>query len=185
MGYGAWLTGSFFAAYTIHSENDLLRNDPDETAYKIIAGKRTHDATMATNLSGRGETAVWKGLMVGHDLDADKGATYGELLKGNAKITARLGAAVLADIGGAQPDTANLVDVELKNIINAAGKASRVPKISWTNLDLYGGSFSKGSEISGTFYDNGNEVVGEFNKMDILGAFGAVEYMDDTMTAAP
>ena len=28
----------------------------------------------------------------------------------------------------------------------------------------------------GAFYDNGNEVVGQFSKEKILGVFGAVEY---------
>ena len=95
MGYGAWLTGSFFAAYTIQSETEALRNDPDETAFKIVAGPRMSGAPVATDLSGRGETAVWKGMMVGHDMDADSRAPpYNELLKGNASITARIGAGV-------------------------------------------------------------------------------------------
>jgi hypothetical protein len=188
-GYGAWLEGSFFAAYTLKAEDDALRNDPDETAHKIIWGGREHDSAMASSLSGRGATATWKGMMVGHDMDADA-ATFGELLKGNASITARLGGATVGDYSETQSgSTASLVDVALTNIINAAGKDARMMEIMWEDLDLLGAyagdgayaTFSKGSEISGAFYDNGNEVVGEFNKHKVLGVFGAVEYMDDMM----
>ena len=183
MGYGAWLDDSFFLAYRIYAENDALISDPDETAMKVVWGGRKHDSAVATDLSGRGATAVWKGMMVGHDMDADS-ATANELLKGNASITARIGAATLADQASGST-MADLVDVSLTNIITGAGTAvARVADdgIQWTNLDLAGGEFAKGSEISGAFYDNGNEVVGGFSKMDITGAFGAVEYMDDTMT---
>ena len=174
MGYGAWLTDSFFVAYTLSAEDDAVISDPDEVAMKIAWGGRAADSDMASDLSGRGETAVWKGLMVGHDMDADQGPTYGDMLKGNAMITARVGEATLADNQAANvPD---IVDVSLTNIINDAGKASRVPMLEWTNLDLNGGSFAKGTEIVGGFYDNGNEVVGQFSKSDIMGVFGAVEY---------
>ena len=192
-GYGGWLEDSFFLAYTLMSEDDSKRNDPDSFTYKSVHGGRTHDAAMATDLSGRGDTAVWKGMMVGHDLDADKGATYGQMLKGNAMITAHLAPATLADQSGTQADMVSLVDVALTNIINDKGEASRVPYLMWTNLDLNGAdrggdpvSFAKGSEIMGYFYDDGNEVVGEFNKDDIVGVFGAVEYemMDDDMMAS-
>ena len=183
MGYGAWLDDSFFLAYRIYAENDALISDPDETAMKVVWGGRNLNATVARDLSGRGAEATWKGLMVGHDMDADS-ATANELLKGNASITARIGAATLADQASGST-TADLVDVSLTNIITGAGTAvARVADngIQWTNLDLTGGYFDKGTEISGAFYDNGNEVVGGFNKMDITGAFGAVEYMEDTMT---
>ena len=179
-GYGGWLTDSFFAAYVIKAADAAAGSD--EMVHKVVFGGRTMDSDMASNLSGRGETAMWKGLMVGHDLDADKGATYGDMLKGNATITARLGAETVAQAAGFQPDTARLVDVMLDNIINSTGEDARVTEFSWTNLNLADGSFGKGSEVTGQFYDNGNEVVGRFNKMDIFGAFGAVEYeMMDTM----
>ena len=174
-GYGAWLEDSFFAAYTLMAEDDAIIQDPDKMARKIVWGGREHDSAMAMNLSGRGETAMWKGLMLGHDMDADA-ATFGSMLKGNASITARVGEATLADNQAANvPD---VVDVSLTNIINAKGTAiSRVADgIHWTNLDLDDGGFAKGSEIMGQFYDNGNEVVGEFDKEDIMGVFGAVEY---------
>ena len=181
MGYGAWLVDSFFVAYVINAEDDLILNDPDSMAMKIAWGGRANDSAMASDLSGRGETAMWKGLMVGHDMDAEA-ATANEMLKGNASITARVGEATLADQSVASaPD---IVDVSLTNIITADGTAvSRVADgIHWTNLDLDGGGFKKGTEIVGAFYDNGNEVVGEFNKSKILGVFGAVEYeMMDTM----
>ena len=173
-GYGAWLEESFFAAYVLMAEDDAIISDPDAMAMKIAWGGRAHDSDMAMNLSGRGATAMWKGLMVGHDMDGDA-ATYGSMLKGNASITARVGEATLADNQAANvPD---VVDVSLTNIINAKGTmVSRVADgIHWTNLDLDGGMFGKGSEIMGAFYDNGNEVVGEFDKMDIMGVFGAVE----------
>ena len=137
---------------------------------------------MATNLSGFGENAVWKGLMVGHDLDAKKGATYGDMLKGNAMLTARVGA---GDLSGSWDDGQNRVmDVSLTNIINAEGNASRVSELHWEDLLLQNSSsdndepvtFSKGTEVMGAFYDNGNEVVGQFSKEKILGVFGAVEY---------
>ena len=191
-GYGGWLADSFFLAYTLYSEQEGSRGDPDTKAYKSVWGGRTHASTRATNLSGFGESATWKGLMVGHDLDADKGATYGDLLKGNASLTARLDENSLT---GSWEDGRNRVmDVSLTNIINTDGEDSRVPELHWTNLILLnswaGGadgdlpvSFGKGSEISGAFYDGGNEVVGNFNKEDIVGVFGAVEYdmpaMDD------
>ena len=186
-GYGAWLSDSFFAAYVMNAEDDDIIQDPDSTVMKIAWGGRAHDSDPAANLSGRGETAMWKGLMVGHDMDADA-ATNGMMVKGNAMITARVGEATLADQSKATaPD---IVDLSLTNIITADGTAvSRVADgIHWTNLDLTGGEFAKGSEVMGTFYDNGNEVVGEFNKEDIMGVFGAMEYdmpaMDDTMDTA-
>ena len=168
-GYGGWLTDSFFLAYTLTAG--------DEMDMKVVAGGREHDTDkVAGNLSGFGESATWKGLMAGHDT---KGGT---MVKGNASITARVGEATLADASAANvPD---IVDVSLTNIITGDGAAvSRVAKgIHWTNLDLDDGSFAKGSEIEGQFYDGGNEVVGTFDKEDILGAFGAVEYeMMDTM----
>jgi hypothetical protein len=184
-GYGAWLTDSFFAAYVMNAEDDLVISDPDATIMKIAWGGRAHDSGMADNLSGRGETAHWKGLMVGHDMDAEA-ATNGMMLKGNAMITARVGEATLAD--QAKATAPDIVDLSLTNIITADGTAvSRVADgIHWTNLDLIGGGFEKGSEIKGQFYDGGNEVVGTFDKESILGAFGAVEYeaMDDAMDMA-
>ena len=183
-GYGAWLADSFFVAYVMNAEDDLIISDPDSTVMKVAWGGRAHDSTPASNLSGRGESAMWKGLMVGHDMDADA-ATSGAMLKGNAMITARVGEATLADNQAAR--TPDIVDVSLTNIITADGTAvSRVADgIHWTNLDLSGGGFAKGTEIMGTFYDNGNEVVGEFSKSDILGVFGAAEYemMDDAMAS--
>ena len=193
-GYGGWLADSFFMAYTLIAG--------DEVAMKVVSGGREHDTVMATSLSGRGETATWKGLMVGHDMMAGS-STTGMMLKGNASVTARLGAATLADQTGTSADAVSLVDVSLTNIITAGGTAvSRVADgIHWTNLDLVGAapgrdgrdsgdnpialpvSFGKGDEINGAFYDGGDEVVGTFNKESILGAFGAVEYemMDEMM----
>ena len=97
-GYGAWLEDSFFVAYVMNAEDDAVISDPDEHgSCKIAWGGRAYNGSdMAANLSGRGETAMWKGLMVGHDMDADA-ATFGDMLKGNAMITARVGEATLAD----------------------------------------------------------------------------------------
>ena len=198
VGYGAWLADSFFLAYTLMSEDDTKRDDPDSMAYKSVFGGRNNKSAMAMDLSGRGSTAMWKGLMVGHDMDKDE-ATYGNMVKGNASITAQLAPATLADQTGSASGGVSLVDVALTNIINDKGEDARVTELMWTNLDLVGAapgldgqddggdpmamavSFSKGSEITGNFYDDGNEVVGKFNKEDIAGVFGAVEYemMDD------
>ena len=193
VGYGAWLADSFFLAYTLMSEDDTKRDDPDSSAYKSVFGGRTNRSAMAMDLSGRGSTAMWKGLMVGHDMDKDE-ATYGNMVKGNASITAQLAPATLADQTGSASGVVSLVDVALTNIINDKGEDARVTELTWTNLDLVGAapgldgqddegdpmamavSFSKGSEITGNFYDDGNEVVGKFNKEDIAGVFGAVEY---------
>ena len=181
-GYGAWLVDSFFVAYVINAEDDLIISDPDDRVEKIAWGGRTHASEVADSLSGRGETAMWKGLMVGHDM---KGSG---LVKGNASVTARVSDAVLADQANAGRTAADVVDVSLTNIITGDGTAvSRVANgIHWTNLNLSAGSFNKGSEISGAFYDNGNEVVGQFEKEDILGVFGAMEYemMDGAMDMA-
>ena len=179
-GYGAWLEDSFFVAYVISAEDDLIISDPDDMAMKIAWGGRAHDSDPAANLSGRGETAMWKGLMVGHDM---KGSA---MVKGNASVTARVSDAVLADRATGNL-AADVVDVMLSNIITADGTAvARVADgIHWTNLNLSGGRFSKGDEIAGAFYDNGNEVVGEFEKEDILGVFGALEYeMEEMMDMA-
>ena len=177
MGYGAWLEDSFFVAYVMNAEDDAIISDPDDMVMKVAWGGRTSDPDKPSHLSGRGEKAYWKGLMVGHDMDADA-ATSGKMLKGNAMVTARVSDAVLADRAGTGNTAADVVDVMLSNIITADGTAvSRVAGgIEWKNLDLTGGYFEKGSEIRGGFYDNGNEVVGEFNKEDILGVFGAMEY---------
>ena len=185
-GWGAWLEDSFFMAYAIHAEDDSVINDPDEAAFKFAWGARRHDAEPARTLSGLGDTAAWKGLMVGHDVDAEA-ATYGDLLQGNASITAYLG-------GGAPANgRASLVDVSLTNIVNDAGV--RVPRVEdgihWTNVELgrlpgdpYV-SFGSGKELLGRFYAGGGEVVGQFDKHDIVGVFGAVEaeVMDDAMMA--
>ena len=176
MGYGGWLTDSFFIAYRISAEDDAVISDPDEVAMKVAFGGREHDSDIASDLSGFGETATWKGLMVGHDMDGTA-ATANEMLKGNASVTARVSAATLADQAAGNV-SADVVDVSLTNIITGTGTAvSRVADgIHWTNLDLDGGSFAKGTEVMGAFYDNGNEVVGQFSKEKILGVFGAVEY---------
>ena len=179
-GYGAWLEDSFFVAYVISAEDDAIISDPDDMAMKIAWGGRAHDSDPAANLSGRGETAMWKGLMVGHDM---KGSA---MVKGNASVTARVSDAVLADRADGNL-SADVVDVSLTNVITADGTAvARVADgIHWTNLNLSGGRFSKGDEIAGAFYDNGNEVVGEFEKEDILGVFGAMEYeMEEMMDMA-
>jgi len=185
-GYGAWLTDSFFVAYVMSAEDDDIISDPDDMVHKIAWGGRAHDSMPATNLSGRGETATWKGLMVGHDMDSEA-ATGGDMVKGNARIDARLGGAVLADPSNIN-DSSNVVDVSLTNIINDKGvMVERVKDgIKWTNLDLTGGSFAKGNQIMGQFYDSGDEVVGQFNSHKILGVFGAREYemMDDAMDMA-
>ena len=189
-GYGAWLEDSFFAAYVIQAENDAKMDDPDETARKIVWGGRTHASEPATNLSGFDEGAVWKGLMVGHDMDEDQGATFGMMLKGNAMLTARVDEDSLT--GSWEDGNNRVMDVSLTNIITADGTAvSRVADgIHWENLLLLNSwandeaaTFSKGSEITGMFYDNGNEVVGEFDKHDIVGVFGAVEYEMDDMAS--
>ena len=174
-GYGAWLEDSFFAAYTLHAEGDRVLGTRDETAYKIAWGGRTADSEPAASLSGFGETATWKGLMVGHDLDVGRGPTYGDTLQGNATLTARVVPATLAGN--------RVMDVSFTNIINADGEASRVPELHWEDLALRGTrpgdaeavAFSRRSEITGRFYDNGNEVLGQFNRRGILGVFGAVE----------
>ena len=174
MGYGAWLEESFFVVLTLHSEDDDLRGDPDSSQNKMYVGARG-GAMPVTSLSGRGESAMWKGLMLGRDMAEGAGAA---LVKGNASVTARISDAVLADTKGGDP-TADVVDVSLTNIVKAAD-ATLLERVSdgihWTNLDLDGGSFSKGSEISGDFYDGGDEVVGMFSKDMIDGVFGAVEY---------
>lgn len=180
-GYGAWLDDSFFAAYTLRASVFGRR---DETAYKIAWGGRTADSAMAANLSGLGDTATWKGLMLGHDLD-DDASSYGDRLQGNATLTARI-----------MPNTlgsTRMMDVSFTNIINAAGEPSRVSELHWEDLALRNApwgdaeviAFSKGREITGRFYDNGNEVVGQFSRSDILGVFGAVEaeMMEDTVMA--
>ena len=180
-GYGAWLEDSFFVAYVISAEDDAILSDPDDMAMKVAWGGRAHDSDVTTRLSGRGETAMWKGLMVGHDIVGE------EMVKGNASVTARISDAVLADQQAGGTLAADVVDVSLTNIINAEGTAvSRVADgIHWTNLDLSAGKFEKGDEIMGAFYDSGNEVVGQFNKESILGAFGAMEYeMEDMMDMA-
>ena len=193
-GYGAWLEDSFFAAYVISAEDDALISDPDETARKVAWGSRAHDSDTAMSLRRGGETAVWKGLMLGHDVDADAD-TYGDALKGNASITARLGGAALANLDGSSEGRFSLLDVSLTNIINDAGDAvARVANgIHWTNLSLLGASrdddapvtFAKGSEIRGGFYGaNGGEVVGQFDKHDIVGVFGAVEHETDAALTA-
>ena len=172
-GYGGWLEDSFFLVYTLTAG--------DQMAMKVFAGGREHDTKRVNgNLSGFGESATWKGLMAGHD------KTGGKMVKGNAMITARVGEATLADAAATRvPD---IVDVSLTNIITGDGKVVKrvADGIHWTNLDLTSGVFYKGDEILGTFYDGGNEVVGTFDKMNILGAFGAKEYemMDDAMDMA-
>jgi hypothetical protein len=198
-GYGGWLEDTFFLAYSITAK-EAERTAGDEVHRASIATTRKPGTAMAMNLSGRGETAMWKGLMVGHDMDENKGPTFGDLLKGNASITANLAPATLSDQSGTTTNMVSLVDVALTNIINGKGEAARVPELIWTNLDLMGAAagndnaagtaplavtFSKGSEINGMFYDDGDEVIGNFNKEDIVGVFGAVEYemMDDGMMA--
>ena len=180
-GYGAWLEDSFFVAYVISAEDDAILSDPDDMAMKVAWGGRAYNSARVSHLSGRGATAMWKGLMVGHDIVGE------EMVKGNASVTARVSDAVLADQAAAGRAAADVLDVSLTNIITADGTAvSRVAEgIHWTDLDLIGGWFAKGDEIQGAFYDSGNEVVGEFEKEGILGVFGAMEYeMEEMMDMA-
>ena len=163
-GHDAWLQDDAFPAYPV-----------------------ADDTLLITNLSG-GATASWKGLMIGQDLAAASGAAN-TLLRGNASITARIGPAAGTAAGGRH---ASLIDVALTDIINASGEAARVPALAWWNLDLLaaapGGAavtFHKNGELSGLFYDGGDDVMGRFGKDDIEGVFRAAQYEAMVDTAVP
>ena len=167
----------FAVVYDVPQDYDAWLKDASFPAYGMTA-----DSLLLTHLSGHGATASWKGLMVGQDLDADSD-TADKLLRGNASITARIGPATPAVRAATGGDYVSLVDVALTNIINAAGDAARVPHLSWSNLDLLaavpGGiavTFYKNGEISGLFYDGGDDVMGQFDKENIEGVFRAAQY---------
>lgn len=170
---------------------ETLGEDPYVFSYHLVRGYDAlldvaffpaSDILSVTNVSGRGATATWRGRMVAQDLDADAD-TATALLTGNANITAHLGPGIPGAWAAAGADHLSLIDVALTDIISASGEAARVRELTWSNLDLMaaapGGAavtFHKNSEISGLFYDGGDDVMGRFDKEDIAGVFRAAQY---------
>ena len=116
--------------------------------------------------------------MVGHDT---KATTMDAMqLQGNAMLNAYVKTGqILADTSN---DAVAVIDVNFTNITDQTGMAARVESMSWSDLQLMdrsadgmtaAGFVKADGEIEGWLFDDGNEVVGKFNHMDIVGAYGA------------
>ena len=170
--YGAWLEDSFFAIHKVSATAaGVGLAAPTTTSVHMSSASGGDPASLA----GLGESATWTGAMVGHDTADDM------LLQGNAELMAHI---TTGTIGTPDAEGVAVMDVTFSNITNQKGMAARVSEMSWSNLELQGsatapasfmksGSGPDGPEIQGSLYNNGAEVVGTFNKSDIIGAFGA------------
>ena len=178
--YGAWLEDSYFAvhiysALTNYGRGNLVPATHGKTTAVHFAGG--HPASLA----GLNENAMWTGAMVGHDTKSTADDTR---VQGNAMLTARIQTDTLADPG---PGGVAVMDVMFDNITDAEGMDARVTELSWTGLELSdrsgttpAGFIKSNGEIEGWLFNDGNEVVGKFNHMDIVGAYGAtLDMMDD------
>ena len=170
--YGAWLSDSFFGLHKLTAV----------TAVVPGTGAVTRSSTWAVNfaggdhasLAGLGESATWAGAMVGQDT---KSTADDPRVQGNAMLKAHIATDTLAatQVGGVA-----VMDVMFDNITDAKGMPAREESLSWKNLELMERSATKPAgfiksdgEIEGWLFDDGNEVVGQFDHMDIIGAFGA------------
>jgi hypothetical protein len=177
--YGAWLSDSYFGLHkytAVTNEGDLLTGATRKSTYSVhFAGGDP------ASLTGLNESATWTGAMVGHDT---KAATADAMqLQGKAELNARIQTDTLQnpDEGGVA-----VVDVMFSNITDQTGMDARVAEMSWTGLELMdryladpAGFAKSDGEIEGWLFDDGNEIVGKFNHMDIIGAYGAT--LDDGM----
>ena len=185
--YGAWLSDSFFAIHKFTAVTNIGANTAGTSA-----GASAATATRATRwvanrsggspstLRGLGESATWTGAMVGHDTTATAEADM--LLQGNARIDAHIRTGTLAT---ADAEGVAVMDVMLDNITDQNGMDARVTELSWSDLDIItangGAGFRKArssdprveAEIEGWVFGDANEIVGQFNKSGIIGAFGA------------
>ena len=186
--YGAWLSDSFFAIHKFTAVTNVGANTAGTAAGAGVAAA-TRATTWVANrsggspstLRGLGESATWTGAMVGHDTLATAEADM--LLQGNARIDARITTGTLAT---ADAEGVAVMDVMLDNITNQEGMDARVTELSWSALDIItatngGVGFRKArsadprveAEIEGWVFGDAEEIVGQFSRSGIIGAFGA------------
>ena len=182
--YGAWLEDSYFGVHIYSAVTDYGTSLVDAEHGKSTA---VHFAGGSpASLAGLNENAMWTGAMVGHDTKSTADDTR---VQGNAMLNARIQADSLAAPG---PGGVAVMDVMFDNITDAAGMDARVTELSWSGLELQeryysplagstipAGFIKSNGEIEGWLFNDGNEVVGKFNHMDIVGAYGAT--LDDGM----
>ena len=187
--YGAWLSDSFFGVHRFHAVTNLGANTASTSAGAGVGTGAVTEMWTASRtggspstLRGLGESATWTGAMVGHDTLATAEADM--LLQGNARIDARITSGTLAD---PDADGVAVFDVMLDNITNQEGMDARVTDLSWSSLEIIddasgvGVGFRKArgndpnvlAEIEGWVFSDASEIVGQFDRSGIIGAFGA------------
>ena len=152
VGYGGWLTHSFFFAQVL--EQTAPAADPIAVGYGVSIGNAP-----GTNPTSGG--ATWRGVMIGGDVSDT--ALRGNVIQGDAEI----------DIDNfSSPD----VDIRFTNIYDLDAGNTRA-SMSWNNISVRNGAFTTGSDtnqIQGKFYgSNHEEVGGVFERNNVVGAFGA------------
>ena len=150
LSYGGWLTNSAF------SVDMLTINDGSDDESSLLVGVSYGD-NLGSRPSIGGNNVSWIGSMVGVNRDT------GDIIQGTANI----------QIFG---DNTNIDLIEFNNISNLTNSSVSIGDMSWTNISLgTDGTFTSttGGDIDGTFYGDGSEVGGTFNRNSIIGAFGA------------
>ncbi len=153
LGYNGLMTHGFFGAYAYIEDYDGYRNTV--SGYSLAAGDMT-----GTNPAPGPFT--WRGVMVGGNVDFDDGANLAHFLQGDAEIT-------LSDLNGMS------LGVSFTNIRDLHNGRLH-DDMAWSGLRLERGAFAEEGllgRIRGGFAGpNHEEVVGVFQRDNILGAFG-------------
>ena len=158
--YAGWQDHSFFHVWSRQSTRQGLTIENVLWAGAFSVG----DSTGRNPVSG---SARWEGSMLGADV-SETTASRGRYVQGDASVEVNF--------------TASSASVSFTNIADVATGAAEAD-ISWRNMPMVEGSFSKGAArwyddtdnyIHGTFYGpNHEEAGGVFQHHNIRGAFGA------------
>ena len=153
--YGGWMKYSFFGTNLVsnYQSNQFV----PKWGYAFSTGVES-----VGNPAG---SATWKGAMIGNVTSQHN---QFHRIQGEATLSFWL------------PDnTLNVVFTNIRDVDSelSPGTPHSHSDMSWTNLDVQDGSFQNGSDgnsIQGQFYGpDHQEVGGIFEKINILGAFGA------------
>ena len=152
--YGAWMK------YSIFSVNSSLRTLPVLGNTQVLFGNAFGDSTNSKPFSN----LTYNGLMVASPV---AGATKGDFLEGIARLNYDYSDSTL--------------DANFTNITNVKTNSSHtINSVSFNDISVGSrGTFISGSAesfIQGGFMgSNHNEVIGVFEKDNIVGAFGAIK----------
>ena len=144
------------SAFAVHIDTETYDNGTfvaSVTGYGVALG----DATGTNPSSG---TFEWNGVMVGRNSNIES-SEVSHVIQGDTSIS--------ADLSNSGEMS---VDVTFSNIKNLNTLGS-LADMTWSDLAVVNGSFY-GSSIEGSFYGpQHEEVVGVFERNQVIGAFGA------------